>query len=104
MREGWLAGGPTGAVIARREGLLSGCPAWRGEEMFLGVLGRGLLLGRPGLFLSSDVMGMQEPIVSGRAAARALSRMAVVVALMPPWAVAASMCAWSRFALVEEKW
>ena len=44
--EGWLADGLTGVVIARGEWLLSGRPAWRGEEMPLGVLGRGLLLGR----------------------------------------------------------
>ena len=82
--EGWLAGGLAGAVITRGEGLLSGRSAWRGEEVSLGVLGGGLLLGRAGLFLLSVVMGIREPTVSGRAAARALSRMAVVVAMTPP--------------------
>ena len=66
-------------------GLLSGRSAWRGEEVSLGVLEGGLPLGRTeGLFLLSVVMGIRKPTVSGRAAARALSRMAVVVAMTPP--------------------
>ena len=53
--------------------------------MSLGVLEGGLPLGRTeGLFLLSVVMGIRKPTVSGRAAARALSRMAVVVAMTPP--------------------
>ena len=83
--EGWLAGGLAGAVIARGGGVLSGRSAWRGEEVSLGVLEGGLPLGRTeGLFLLSVVMGIRKPTVSGRAAARALSRMAVVVAMTPP--------------------